>query len=640
MSDPLKYQASDVRDEREIRRFTRNLIQDVRALEYMLEHGMFETGVRRIGAEQELFLVDDRHQPAPVVEQILERSTDPRLVTELTRFNLEFNTYPLEFGGDCLRRLERQIDELVTLSRSLAEEVGVNVVMAGILPTIHLSDLVLENMTPKPRYYALNDAIARLRGGPGAFNIRGVDELFVKHDSIMLEGCNTSFQTHFQVAPDEFAGLYNVAQVIAAPVLAAATNSPLLFGKRLWRETRIALFQQAVDTRNSNLYLREMSPRVHFGNDWIRDSVTEIFKEDIARFRVLITCDAPERPLEMLERGEIPPLPALQLHNGTVYRWNRACYGIGNGVPHLRIENRILPAGPSPVDEIANAAFWFGLASGIANKGIDVTQYITFDEAKSNFLAAARHGLASQLTWLDKQRYPAHELIAEELLPLARQGLRDRGIDEEDVTRYLGVIRDRVATKRTGSQWQLESIESMKGQGTRAERLASLVRAMLENQATGRPCHEWPLGTFARPAGAGRVHSSRVEHFMATDLFTVNQEELIEFVACIMDWRKIRHVLVEDTDHRLVGLVTHRMLLRYLAERPPDEDPYGTPVKDVMRRDPISVSPETPTREAIALMRKHRIGSLPVVRDGQLVGIVTETEFMDIAGQLLEDGVA
>ena len=639
MSDPDKYQVSDGRDERDIRRFTRNLIQDVRALEYMLEAGMFETGIRRIGAEQEMFLVDNRYQPAPVVEQLLDRTDDPRLVTELTRFNVEFNTEPIEFGGDCLRRMEDQVDYLLGLARSLAHDAGVDVVLTGILPTIHLSDLVLENMTPLPRYFALNDAIAKLRGGPGAFHIRGVDELFVKHDSIMLEGCNTSFQTHFQVAPDEFARLYNIAQVVAGPVLAAATNSPLLFGKRLWRETRIALFQQAVDTRSSNLYLREMSPRVHFGSDWVRDSVTEIFKEDIARFRVLITSENDERPLDMLERGEIPRLSALQLHNGTVYRWNRACYGIRNGIPHLRIENRILPAGPSAVDEVANAAFWFGLVSGIANREEEITELISFDDAKSNFVAAARLGLASQLTWFNQERYPAHELIEQELIPLARWGLGERGIDSDDVERYLGVIHQRVASKRTGSQWQLESLAAMKGKGTRAERLGSLVRAMMENQATGRPCHEWPLAPFARPASAGRVQSSRVEHFMTTDLFTVDQEELVELVACIMDWRKIRHVLVEDKEHRLVGLVTHRMLLRYLADGT-TEDPNGRPVKEVMLKDPISVAPETPTRDAIALMRRHRIGSLPVVRDGQLVGIVTESEFMDIAGQLLDDGVA
>src|SRR5690606_3167144 len=183
------------------------------------------------------------------------------------------------------------------------------------------------------------------------------------------------------------------ARFISGASTTCSCNSPLLFGKRLWSETRIALFQQAVDTRSSNLYLREMSPRVHFGTDWVHESVTEIFKEDIARFRVLITAHDEDGPFDVLDRGEVPKLTALQLHNGTVYRWNRACYGIGNGIPHLRIENRILPAGPSILDEVANAAFWFGLVSGIANQEMDVKTLISFDEAKSNFVAAARHGL-------------------------------------------------------------------------------------------------------------------------------------------------------------------------------------------------------------------------------------------------------
>ena len=386
------------RDEAALRRFTRQLIQEVRALEYMLREDLFETDVRRIGAEQELFLVDENGQPAPVNVAALEANTDERLVAELTRFNLEFNLHPLRFGGDCLSQMERQADEMLAYTRKLVKEAtGAEVIMSGILPTIHLSDMTLDNMTPSPRYYALNDAIAALRDGPGQFQIRGVDELFVKHDTIMLEGCNTSFQTHFQVAPDEFARYYNLAQAVAGPCLAAATNSPLLFGKRLWQETRIALFQQAVDTRSSNLYLREMSPRVHFGTDWVKESVTELFKEDIARFRVLITTEEEEDPFDVLARGDVPKLKALQLHNGTVYRWNRPCYGITDGKPHLRIENRILPAGPSITDEFANAAFWFGLVSGIARSGADVTEKMAFRRGEKQLRrgGAAGAGLAA-----------------------------------------------------------------------------------------------------------------------------------------------------------------------------------------------------------------------------------------------------
>ncbi len=599
---------------------------------------MFESGVRRVGAEQELFLVDDRWQPAHVIERVLAESDDERVVSELMKFNLEFNLEPARFEGRCLRRMEDAINEMMDYVHGLVEKVGARALMAGILPTITLSDLELSNMTPSPRYYALNDAITRLRGGPAELQIRGTDELYIKHDSITLEGCNTSFQTHFQVHPDEFASLYNIAQTVAAPVLAAATNSPTLFGKRLWRETRIALFQQTVDTRSSNLYLREVSPRVHFGTKCVDDSVLEIFKEDISRFRVLLTSGEVEDPFEAIDEGRAPKLQALQLHNGTVYRWNRACYGVTRDKPHLRIENRILPSGPTTVDEVANAAFWFGLVSGLAHEHPDVRRVMDFDDAKTNFLAAARLGLASQLTWFEGRSVPAHELICGELVPMARAGLNASGIDHQDIERYLDVIEERVTTRQTGSQWQLDSFNAMKSEGTRAERLSAVVAATSERQRSGQPVHTWSRARLQEGLLARRLEKTRVEQYMSTDLVTVNEEELVDLVACLMDWQRIRHVLVEDHDHRLVGLVTHRNLLRYITERRgADDGDEGLAVKEIMIRDPISVSPDTSTLEAVRKMRSHQIGSLPVVREGRLIGIITEKDFTHIAGQMLDE---
>ncbi len=619
-----------------LREFTNHLMRDVRALELMLHEDMFETGVRRIGAEQELFMVDERGEPAPVIEQVLEQNTDERIVTELTKFNVEFNMDPLQYGDDCFEQMEAATSELIEEVRGLTRQVDSEIAMTGILPTANLSDFALDYMTPRPRYYALNDALSRLRGGPGQYQIRGIDELFVKHDSIMLEGCNTSFQTHFQVSPEEFPRYYNIAQVVAAPCLAAATNSPLLFGKRLWRETRIALFQQAVDTRSSNLYLREMSPRVHFGTSWVEDSVMEIFKEDISRFRVLLTTELDEDPLRTLEAGGVPNLMALQLHNGTVYRWNRACYGITDGKPHLRIENRVLPSGPTVVDEIANAVFWYGLVAGLADEYRDVSEHIEFYEARYNFNAAARNGLASQFKWLDGSNRPAHELILDTLIPRAEKGLENSGINSEDIDRYLGIIQRRVETQQTGSEWQLDSLARMAEVGSRAERLGALTRAMVERQKEGNPVHEWPLATLEEGYSPTGMKDTNVEDYMTTDLFTVHKEESIEFVARLMDWQKIRHVLVEDAQHRLVGLVSHRSLLRHMAERR-ERPEGGVPVGGIMVEDPISVSPDRPTLEAVELMREHEIGALPVVREDRLVGIITEQDFIQIAGNLLDE---
>jgi CBS domain-containing protein len=602
----------------------------------MLQEEMFETGMRRIGAEQELFMVDERGEPAPIIEEVLERNTDDRIVTELTKFNIEFNMDPLKYGGTCFQEMEASTDELISEVRDLTGQLGGDIAMTGILPTAHLSDFALDYMTPRPRYYALNDALSRLRGGPGQYQIRGIDELFLKHDSIMLEGCNTSFQTHFQVSPEEFPRYYNIAQVVAAPCLAAATNSPILFGKRLWRETRIALFQQAVDTRSSNLYLREMRPRVHFGTDWVDESVLEIFKEDISRFRVLLTTELDEQPLEVLREGGVPNLMALQLHNGTVYRWNRACYGITDGKPHLRIENRVLPSGPTVVDEIANAVFWYGLVAGLAEDYEDVSRDMDFDEARHNFIAAARNGLASQFVWLDGSKRPAHELILDTLLQKAESGLRTSDIDDADIDKYLGIIQNRVETQQTGAQWQLDSLARMKDVGSRAERLGALTRGMVERQREGKPVHEWSLATLEEGYTPTGMKETNVEDYMTTELFTVHEEESVEFVARLMDWQRIRHVLVEDEQHRLVGLVSHRTLLRHMAER--TEVPEGgVPVREIMVEEPISVSPELPTLEAVEMMREHEIGALPVVREDRLVGIITERDFIEIAGNLLDD---
>jgi CBS domain-containing protein len=619
-----------------LRFFMRSLLDDLRALEIMLEEGLIEANVRRVGAEQEMFLVGPGYRPAPLVMQMLQLLQDPHYTTELGQFNLEANMEPLTFGGKCLSDMEREITRLVEKARAAAQELGADVALVGILPTLRKSDLGLENMAPVPRYFALNQAMNRLRGGAYDFQIKGVDELIVKHDSVMVEACNTSFQVHFQVGAEEFAKLYNIAQAVAAPVLAAATNSPLLFGRRLWRETRIALFQQAVDTRSTSHHLRERQPRVSFGRGWVRESVVELFQEDIARFKILIGGDLDEDPFDVLRQGNVPRLKALRLHNGTVYRWNRPCYGITDGRPHLRIENRYIPSGPTVRDEVANGAFWYGLVCALSRQVEDITRLIEFEQAHSNFTAAARNGLASALVWLEGKEVPARDLLLDELIPLARTGLLGGGIAREDADLYLGVIEDRVETKQTGSQWFHLSLAGMKGKGTEAERMSALTGSLVAQQKDGTPVSRWKLARLEE-AGGWKVHYMKVEQFMSTDLFTVQEDEPIDLVASLMDWEKIRHVPVEDHEHRLVGLVSYRSLIHLLAQGEFWKRGAPIPVSDVMKRDLITVAPETPTQEAIALMKERRIGSLPVVKDGRLIGIVTERDFMDIASELLED---
>ena len=593
-------------------RFMRALLRDVRALERILAEGRLEEGVRRIGAEQEMFLVDSSWHPAPAALEMLDALADPHYTTELGLFNLELNLDPQLYGGSCLRNMETQLQDLVDRARRAAGELGHDIVLTGILPTVRKYDLGLDMMTPKPRYRALNEAMSRSRGGVFEFYIKGLDELLVKHDSVMLESCNASFQVHFQVGAQEFANLYNLAQAIAAPVLAAATNSPMLFGYRLWAETRIALFQQSVDTRQTGHHPRPVNPRVTFGNRWVQGSVLELYKEDITRFRTLVGTTSEEDPFEKLSRGETPELYALRLHNGTVYRWNRACYGITDGKPHLRIENRVLPSGPSVADEMANAAFWYGLMGGLAARYEDVTRVMEFEHAKLNFLAAARQGLGAQFVWLEGEEIPAPHLILDRLLPLAAEGLDRRGIDPDDRDRYLGIIERRVRSGRTGSRWLLQSMAGMRDQGSSGERLNALTAAMLSRQKSGLPVAEWEPARLDE-AGSSKHNYFRVQQYMQTDLFTVHPDDSADLVANLMDWERIRYVLVEDHEHRILGLVSYRSILKLFTHGQLGRDSASLSVGDIMKKDPVTITPETTTFEAIQLLHQHHIGCLPVV---------------------------
>jgi len=620
--------------EEEQRAFMRRLLNNLRALERMIKDGWFEEGVRRIGVEQEMVLVDRAWEPAPVAVEVLARIDDPHVTTELAKYNLEINLDPQDLTGDCLSTLEKRLKHGVGLVRDAAVRSGAQPLLTGILPTLERSDLTYDNITPRDRYYALEESITAFRGGNYELRIHGADDLTVDHDSVMLESLNTSFQIHYQASPAEFAQLHNISQLIAAPVLAAAVNSPILFGKRLWRETRIAIFQQTVDTRGKPPDERDLLYRVRFGEDWTNDSVLEIFRSDIARFRLLFIDDSNEDPFKAIERGETPSLRSLQTHNSTIYRWNRACYGASTP-PHLRIENRMLPAGPSIIDEVANATLWFGLMAAGPEAFGDVRPKLDFDEARSNFAASARLGLESHLEWLGGATYASGDLLLQELIPLARHGLTSLNVDAQDVDRYLGVMEERVKSRQTGARWILQSVAAMKGQGTRAERLATITAGIAQGQRSGMPAHTWPPATLQGGVD-WRQNYVRVGQYMTTDLLTVRADDPLDLVASIMDWERIRHVPVEDEQRRLVGIVSYRKLMRLMADRPPapDDDPIA--VRTIMQPDPVTVSPDTHTLDAIDLMKEKNVSALPVVKDGLLVGIVTERDFMRIAAQLLE----
>jgi CBS domain-containing protein len=547
---------------------------------------------------------------------------DAAFTTEMGRYNLEANLEPSLFTGDCLAEMERRLGELTAQLREAARPWGAEPSLAGILPSLRASDLTLDSLTDRPRYHELNRTVMRLRGGAYPVYITGPDELRLTHDNVMLEAGCTSFQVHLQVGAREFARMYNAAQCAAGPVLAAAVNSPLLLGRRLWQETRIALFQHAVDERIEAQVARRHPPRVSFGEGWVRDGVLEIFREQVARFRVILLGDVDEDALAVWASGGVPALRALRMHNGSVWRWNRPCYGVTEGRPHLRIEFRALPAGPTVLDEVANAAFFLGLVPALAAAHGDIATRMRFDAAKENFFAAARHGLHAEMQWLDGRRLGAADLILTELLPLAAEGLRAAGVSDGE--RYLDVIRERVSTGRTGSQWALDTLAAW---GDRCGRDAALVDAALRR--ADAPVHTWSLpgaNEWTGVPGARRT----VGELMSTDLFTVGPEDPAALAANVMAWRRVHHAPVEDEEGRLVGVVASGHLLQLVARGSGRET-----VREVMDGSPLTVGPATPVAEALALMRREGVDCLPVLDGGRLVGLVTVHDLMRVMAEML-----
>lgn len=620
----------------QVQAFMKNVLKDLRALQSMLDDDWFETDTIRIGAEQELCLVDSHAKTFSKSMEVLEALGEGNYTTEFARFNLEINMDPLEFKDDCLSEMEHNLQREVEYVRKTVQSLGGDILLTGILPTIRKMDVDLKNLTPLQRYRALCDAINKLRGNEFELRIQGMDELLMRFDSPLLEACNTGFQVHLQVRPDEFVSRYNAAQAVTAPVLACAVNSPVLFGKRLWAETRIALFHQSVDTRTVGEHLRDASPRVTFGNEWLDGSILDIYKDDISRYRVMLSSNVVEDVEKMIAEGTPPDLMALKVHNSSVYRWNRPCYGISNGKPHLRIENRVFPSGPTVMDEVANAALWLGLLNGFDDAYGDITQRLDFDDARMNFFAASKMGLDTKFIWTGDKKVTAVDLICEELIPVAREGLQKANINPSDIDTYLNVIEERVESAQTGSYWVVKSYGQLIKDSNREQALSAITNAMIKNQKKGEPVHKWGLARFEDMSN-WKPSSLMVEEFMTTDLFTVRKDDITEFVANLLDWRHIRYVPVEDDQKHLIGLVTMRKVMReYIRTVSEESGSLEQTVEEIMIRNPITIHPEASIMEAMGIMQDQKIGCLPVVKNSRLVGIITEGNFMNITQRLLK----
>ena len=596
-----------------------HMINDIKALEIMIERGMVEEAPIRIGAEQEFCLVDSKFCPNNNAIQVLETINDDHFTTEIGNYNLEANLDPLELKGKCFSKMHKQLIGLMKQAKQAAASHDTKIILAGILPSIVLDSVAIDKMTPIQRYSVLNEAIKDSRKEDFSIHIKGVDELNLLHDSVMLEGCNTSFQIHLQINPNNFIQSYNWAQAIAGPVLSACTNSPILFGMELWSETRIALFTQSIDTRANSYVLNENQSRVSFGNGWQTGTISDIFKDNISRFRSFLTTDYIKDSVDMIENGEVPKLRALGLHNGTVYPWNRVCYGVSNNKPHLRIENRYIPSGPTMIDEIANMAFWIGVMMGQPEKYKNIHNSWDFKDVKNNFFNAARYGMAAQFYW-DGQYISSYNLILDELLPMAYKGLYSMGVSPEDAEYYLKVIKDRVMG-HNGSEWMVRSYRNLMKEHKRFDAMQILTSKLYEKEEKGFPVSTWRIikNTDLEKQDSNRI----VKHIMNTDVYSVYKNDSIELVINIMSWKKINHMPVINHAKELVGLLSWNDVKDYLNKK----GVASMSVNRLMKKsDLITVEETCLISEAKEIMMGNDISFLPVIKHSKLIGVVTTND--------------
>ncbi|WNI19348.1 glutamate--cysteine ligase [Actinacidiphila sp. ITFR-21] len=481
------------------RLYRHKLQQCLLGLERLLDEKRFDRPRNLMGLEIELNLADSAGLPRMMNEAVLERIASRDFQTELAQFNIEVNIAPHPLSGRVLDRLAEELRTGLGYADRMASEVGARIVMVGILPTLEAQDLVSANLSGDDRFLLLNDQILAMRGEDITLDIQGVEHLVYTSATIALEAACTSTQMHLQVTPGRFPAVWNAAQAVSGPQVAVGANSPFLFGRELWRETRPMLFQQATDTRPRELRAQGVRPLSWFGERWI-DSAADLFAENVRYFPALLPICDDEDPLRVLDEGGVPRLRELTLHNGTIYRWNRPVYDVVDGVPHLRVENRVMPAGPTVADVLANTAFYYGLVRALADAPRPVWQRMPFEVAAANFDASCRYGIDATLHWPRGRsgalaEVPAAGLVLDELLPLAAAGLDGWGIDPADRDHYLGIVEQRCLRRTNGAEWQSAVFHRMLERGLdRRPALAAMTQRYREFMEGGDPVHTWPVG--------------------------------------------------------------------------------------------------------------------------------------------------
>ena len=458
----------------------------------MLGEHRFDDDASSVGLEIELNLTDEDGLPSMCNQTVLERVADADFQTELAQFNVEINVAPRRLGEDVFRRFESAVRDTLNNAEEKGRSAGAHMMLIGILPTIDAEHLNADALSANPRYALLNEQIFAARGEDLDIDIEGHERLKTHADTIVPEAACTSVQLHQLVPPEDFARHWNAAQAIAAVQVAVGANSPFFYGCELWRETRIALFEQATDTRSEELKAQGVRPRVWFGERWAT-SIFDLFEENVRYFGALLPALYEEEPFEVLEAGGTPRLGELRLHNGTIYRWNRPIYDVVDGCPHLRVENRVLPAGPTVADVMANAALYYGLIRVLVDEERPLWTRMSFSTAEENFHAAARDGIDARVYWPGVGEVPVAELVLRRLLPLAHEGLDRWGVDPHDRERLLGIVEGRCLAHVNGASWQADTVRAFEERGrSRADALREMTLRYRECMHANEPVHAWP----------------------------------------------------------------------------------------------------------------------------------------------------
>ena len=460
--------------------YKQHLVAETDKLQQLFANQQFAQSHPVSGFELEAWLVDESFRPLPINDVFLKQFNNPLASPELASFNIEVNTEPRLLQGHVFSAMHHSLNDTWAACQQTAANLGARVVMCGILPTLRDEDLSLANMSNMLRYRVLNrEVLQRRQGKPMTLDINGVEHLKVVHRDVMLESAATSFQIHMQINQQQAVRFYNASQILCAPMIAISANSPYLFGKDLWDETRIPLFEQAVAIGGYEGAAFGPIHRVTFGSGYIKKELMECFTENLEHYPILL-------PEIMQARAET--LPHLRLHNGTIWRWNRPLIGFDDaGKIHLRIEHRIVPAGPTTIDAIANAAFYYGMVTALAQRDIAPESQLAFSDARDNFYRCAQLGLRAQVQWLDTKRHAIVELLEHELLPLAYEGLRSLEIAQDDIDEYLQVIRDRLQTRTNGTNWQRAFVSKY------GRDMSALTAQYYAQQNSGNPVHEWTI---------------------------------------------------------------------------------------------------------------------------------------------------